>query len=165
MTYGTPWIDVTEVLLDPMVAGEVGDVYAVRRLQHVSQGGIVSALRQVFAIVASITPTGDNSLAREEAFQTQSKSIKVITGFLLRGVSGHKNGQKFQPDLVWWKGDYYLVKDVSDFSSYGGGLIEADCSSIDFEDEPPSRLRQQVGATVFNLGSFNSGLVPCCSTY
>lgn len=157
--FSTPYIDVTDVLLDPMVAGEQGDVFAVRRKQVVNNLGVASTINVVCGIVASVTPTGDNSLAREEAYQTQSKTIKVVTPFLLRGVSRTQDGTQYMPDVVWWRGDYYVVKDVNDFSAYGHGFVEADCASMDFGDLPPSRLKR-AGALVFNEPS-NSGLLTC----
>lgn len=132
-----PDIDVTEVLADTTVAGETFTV--VRRQETVSTGGLVTTQTTTFnGVVGSVTPTGENSLLREEALQTQAKTIHVVTTFLLRGESRDAAGNSFQPDLVLWKGDYYLVRLLSDFSQYGAGMVEAECSSFDYRDLAPA---------------------------
>lgn len=130
-----PWIDVTDILADPMIAGEAFQV--IRRLETVDGNGRGSTTNTTYAAFGSVTPTGDNSLVREDAFQSQAKTIKVVTNFALQGMAEDAQGNKYQPDLVLWKGDYYLVRTVNDYSSYGAGMIEAECSSIDWDDEPP----------------------------
>lgn len=132
-----PQIDLSDIVLDPFIAGEAFSV--IRRQQAVDNNGIMSTVNTAVPNVrGQVTPTGDNSLVREEAFQTQSKSISVITSYRLRGASKDENGVQWQPDLVLWKGDYYIVREIKDWSQYGAGLIEADCTSIDFVDQPPT---------------------------
>lgn len=129
-----PDIDVTDILEDPFVAGEGFWVY--RRAEDVNAHGRSEIVGAWLPAAGSVTPTGDNSLIREEAFQTQAKTIKVITTFRLRGQSRTGAGQNYQPDLVYWEGDFYLVRVLDDFSKFGAGMMEADCSSIDFNDKP-----------------------------
>jgi hypothetical protein len=131
-----PQIDVTDILADPFIAGETFTV--IRRLEVVDPYGQSQVTTQSFAAFGSITPAGDNSLVREEAFQTQAKSITVTTTFQLRGPAKDGFGNTYQPDLVAWKGDNFIVRSVSDFSQYGAGMVQADCTSIDLVDQPPS---------------------------
>lgn len=131
-----PQIDVgREVLLDPMIAGESFQV--IRRAETVSERGVSSVAEEVFdPVLGSVVPSGDNSLLREEAFQTQSQSIRVITLFRLRGASG-ENGESYQPDIVVWKGGSYLVRTVDDYSNYGAGMIVAECIATNYTAVPP----------------------------
>lgn len=133
-----PLIDVTDVLLDPEIAGETFRV--IRRQETVnSLGRSVHTLIRYWA-TGSVTPTGDNSLIREVAFQTQNKTIKVITTFELRGEGKDRAGNHYQPDIVVWNHDAFLVKTINDWSRYGAGMIEADCMSQDFADIGPGDL-------------------------
>lgn len=133
-----PILDVSEVIGDPLVAGEAFQV--IRRQASVTAGGVNQVQTITFQALGSIQPTGDNSLVREEAYQVQAKTIKVITNFLLRGVSKDASGSSFQPDLVLWNGDYYLVRSVDNWSHYGVGMVEAECASIDYRNFAPSGL-------------------------
>ncbi len=44
----------------------------------------------------------------------------------------------YQPDIVKWKGDCFLVKSVDDYTQYGAGMVIAECVSQDFDDAPPT---------------------------
>lgn len=137
-----PEIDVTEILSDPMVAGEGFSI--IRREEVVNNYGesvltpktITKDARGNF-LVGAISPTGDNSLIREDAYTTASKTIKVITVFRLRGPS-NVGSKKYQPDIVVWHGNNYEVRVVEDYSSFGAGMIAADCMSIDYIEKAPT---------------------------
>lgn len=130
-----PGLDVTDVLADPDVAGESFTV--IRRQQSIGANGReVLTATSLPNITGSIVPTPLNSLAREEAYQSQQKSIRVVTTFRLRGASKDA-GVTYQPDQVVWKGDTFVVKSLDDYSQYGAGFIVADCTSIDLVDQAP----------------------------
>lgn len=126
-----PQIDVSEVLTDPYLAAE--PYVVLRRFETVTSGGVVQIKVTRYNTHGNIQPVGQNSLMREEAFQTRTKTIKVYTNFMLRSASKAIT-QTYQPDLVLWKGDYYLVVTAEDFSQYGVGMVEAECSSVDYQD-------------------------------
>lgn len=131
-----PSIDVTDLLVDPEIAGE--PFIVVRRQMTVDNHGKTNIAFTVFPNVAgSITPTGDNSLVRAEAYETQANTIKVITPFRLRGVSKDVSGS-FLPDLVLWGGNHFEVKSLNDWNTFGAGFMEADCLSIETVDQAPS---------------------------
>src|ERR1700678_1813650 len=130
-----PSIDVTQLLSDPFIAGEAFCV--IRRPDIVGSDGVTTIGSQTFFAVGSITPTGANSMLREEAFTSATKTIRVMTTFMLRGPSKDPTMQNFQPDLVLWRGDSYIVRTLEDFSRYGAGMIIAECSSIDYVDNAP----------------------------
>ena len=155
-----PWIDVSFVTIDPSVAGE--DFIVIRRAQNVNDHGETIIRNMVFPTLGSVTPVGDNSLLREDAFQTQTKTLRVITTFRLQGQSRGLSGIQYQPDLIYWNGDYYIVRTLADYSSYGVGLVDAECTGYDYNDLPPYLLPGKMSAAVFS-SQYNSGLVPCFS--
>lgn len=129
-----PLLDVSEILLDP-------DFYSVfkviRRLEVVSSAGRAQFTPYSWQAIGNVQTVGDNSLVREEAYSMQQKTIKVYTKFRLRGVSVQINGKTWQPDLVFWRGEYFLVKTVEDFSEYGAGFVESECTSFVYVGPPP----------------------------
>lgn len=139
-----PSIDLTDVVLDPAISLEPFKV--VRRVSVTNADGRVVVTPTVLpavgqpAITGAISPVGDNSLLREEAFQTQMNAIQIITTFRLRGASKDA-GVEYQPDLVQWPantGTYYLVRVVNDWTSFGAGFVHAECIQYDWTDKPPA---------------------------
>jgi len=132
-----PEIDVTDVLGDPEIAGE--PFIVIRRKVVVGSNGrnIITGTRM--NAVGAITPTSDNALVREAAFQAQAKTMMVVTTFQIRGPSKDRTAQgvelQFMPDVIIWRGDSYEPVVVNDFSRYGGGFIQADCMSVDYVDQ------------------------------
>lgn len=133
-----PGIDVTDLLSDPDIAGETFTV--IRRAEAINSYGESVTTNTTLTASGSITPVGDNSLLREEAYQAQQKAIQVVTTFLLRGASQDPSGsgQLYQPDIVIWKGEQFLVKVVEDFSNYGAGFIRAECETQWYSDRAPT---------------------------
>ncbi len=132
-----PALDVSEVLNDPDIAGDAFTV--LRRTQTVNNYGEGGVATQTLPAFGSVQPTGDNSLVREEAYQVQANSITVYTTFPLRGPGKDAQGNSYQPDVVVWQGNHYLVKVVNDWSSFGTGFVQADCQSIDPVDLAPGQ--------------------------
>ena len=134
-------IDVTSVLFDTDIAGQQFQV--VRRQQVVNTyGETILAVASPVDVIGSITPTGGtlfaqgNSLIRTEAYTTQSKTIKVITTYRLRGP-GKDSGNLYQPDIILWNGDSYVVTTLNEYTAFGVGFVEVDCISIDYTVEVP----------------------------
>lgn len=149
-------LDVTDLLLDPDVAGETFDV--LRREQILNGFGRYElGVTVVAGVRGAVFPSGDNSLAREEAYQKQEKSLTVVTQYRLRGEAQESGGQQYQPDVVRWRGSHFLVRSVSDFSRYGAGFVEAECVSTTFVDPPPGEAPPRIGKVDFS-SSTNSGL-------
>lgn len=158
-----PEIDVTDILAGSYIAGE--PFWVLRRREVVNNFGEVTLAPSWHEASGSIMPVGNNSLLREESFQTQAKTLQVISTFRLQGEVENGQRQRHQPDLVYWGGDYFLVRMIKDWSRYGAGMIEAECSSINYTDHAPPPLDgAMAGAMVFS-NSANSGLMgvlPCC---
>lgn len=132
-----PQIDVSDVLSDPDLAGEPFRV--LRRSETVNSFGEGVLKQTVYDAIGSISPTGDQSLVREEAYSQDADTIRVITTFRLRGASKDM-GLNYQPDLVMWNDSFYIVKAANDFSRYGAGFIDAECIQIDYVGTAPSDL-------------------------
>jgi hypothetical protein len=132
-----PEIDVSDILLDPEIAGE--ELTILRRPDATGTNGVdvITETEITPKPVGSVRPTGGNSLVREDAYQQQAKSIRVITNFRLRGVA-RDGAQNYQPDIVVWGGSRFVVQTVEDYSRYGAGMIQADCMSQNFVDPPPA---------------------------
>lgn len=149
-------IDVTDVLIDSDVAGDAFTV--IRRLEVVSQYGLSSSrLKHIPGVLGSVQPTGDNSLIREDAYDAQAKTLKIITSFRLRGVSQSAGPSSYKPDRVLWNGDYYEVRVVDDWTLFGGGMVEAECVQVTYVGTPPGQLLPYVGKLDFSQIA-NSGL-------
>jgi hypothetical protein len=152
-------IDVTDVLFDPLVAGQIFSV--VRRQETVNDSGEgVQSQEVIESVVGAIFPVGENSLIREVAAQSQARTIEVVTTFRLRPASvtpavstsgppppqfpgtlpGPPAGVTWQPDLVYWNGDYFLVSTVEEYTQYGRGFIAAQCVTYDYQTAAPGSL-------------------------
>jgi len=129
-----PFLDVTEVLADPLIAAQ--KFVVVRRLQQVNQYGERTNTVQRFTAFGSVTPTGNNSLTRDAAFQVAGKTVQVVTKFKLR-MGSKDNNVVYDPDLVLWRGDYFIINSVDDYSEFGVGMIVAEGASIDYVDQAP----------------------------
>ena len=130
-----PLIDMSDVLTDPMFL----DSFTVnRRTQSVDNTGYGSTSAQAFPGVNGVVyPSEENELRRYPDLSIQSKSLTVITQLALRGES-ETAGTEFQPDIVVWNGDNFLVRKLEDYSNYAAGFILAICTSIDLVDQPPA---------------------------
>lgn len=128
-----PQLDVTDLLFDQ----DLADTFSVqRRQQAVNSWGETTTSVTVFEdLSGAVYPTGNNSLVKQAAFETQAETITVVTTFRLRGVSQDSSQQAFLPDLVLWQGNQYLVSMVNDYSQYGQGFIQAECASTNLLDQ------------------------------
>jgi hypothetical protein len=133
-----PDIDVSDLCDDGDIAGETFTV--VRRRSVMQQNGTAALVTTYFpSCRGSLTPTGDNSLVRAEAFTTQSNTMLVITTFRLRGAGKDSFGNVFEPDIVLTdEGEAFVVSSLNEWTKFGGGFVEAECTSIDFNPMAPT---------------------------
>jgi hypothetical protein len=149
----SPLLDVSFAVCSPMLA----DSFTVlRRTQTVNNFGIGSVASQTITpVYGVVAPSTENDLERFPDLEVQSKAITVITSFALRGeaevagvrynAGGYNQGGyggseaiSFQPDIVVWNNDNFLVRALEDWSQYAAGFILAICTSTDLVDQPPS---------------------------
>jgi lipopolysaccharide export LptBFGC system permease protein LptF len=118
-----------------MIAGELFQV--VRRQQFVGANGQISTQTKTYNARGSIGPAGASFLNRLADQQFQGKALSVVTVFRLRGASKESQGYSYQPDLVKWKDNFYIVQEVTDYSQYGAGMTQANCVTFDYVDFAP----------------------------
>lgn len=139
-----PELDVSLVLTSPYLV----DFFNVTRRQEIiGQNGRNSFVALPFSnITGVVTPGKNNSLRREEDQQTQGKSLVISTRFMLRGASQDNSGA-YQPDLVSWGGNSFVVNECRDNSRYGQGFIKAHCEMTDMISQPSTAGLTFPGAT------------------
>jgi hypothetical protein len=110
----------------------------MRRTQTVNDLGVASTTTVPTPSVPGVVyPSNENDLKRFPDLQIQSKAITVVCQFALRGES-EVAGTEFQPDVIVWSNDNYVVRALDDWSQYAAGFILAICTSIDLVDSPPT---------------------------
>lgn len=125
-----PFLDVTDVVLDPMLADRVT---VNRRAESISNSGRASVTPQVFSnVVGVVTMASPNDLQRLPDDQRTGRNISFITKFKLRGTA-----PGFQPDTIVWLGDEFVVKVVEPYTRFGAGFVQAIAGSMNFQDAPP----------------------------
>lgn len=80
-----------------------------------------------------IVTSRGSPLVAEPDKQYSPNTIDIATQFRLRGPGG-----EFQPDIIYWRGDYYKVTNLQDYSMFGNGFVTAAAESVDYNDAPPS---------------------------
>lgn len=128
-----PFIDVSDVLTDPEFAEPPKSLIVLRRTQTIGINGRVAVAVKNIPIDGIVTAGSGNNLQRLEDQQHMIKRITVHTMFRLRGPA-----LGFQPDIVQWHGDNFVVTEIDDHSAYGAGFISATCASTDPLDVPAS---------------------------
>ena len=145
-------LDVTEVLVDPSLA----DTFQVwRRKETVSGYGRSSTSVLVLDAVGVITAATEDDLDRADDRQTMQRSIIVVSKFPLRGPA-----PGYQPDLILWNGDYYVVEKIDPYVRFGPGFVQAQAQEFDYVGEPPLTDQQQTGEMLFYERPANSAFIP-----
>ena len=128
-----PTLDVSDAWLCPEMS-DFPSFDVIRRAETINGVGRSEVTPTLIPnLVGAIYPTGDNSLVRTEDYQLSRKTITVVTTFRLM-----ETAPGYQPDLVFWHGDSFIVRDLNDYSAWGSGFVEAECTSIDLQDLPPA---------------------------
>lgn len=122
------YLDLTDLTLDPEFSEQIT---INRRNEQVNSGGISTLATKQFTATGVVYPTGANSMVRQDAYTRGQKSIKVITKFRIQGPS-----IGYQPDVIVYRGDMFVVKTTDDFTQYGAGFIVAECVSMDLVEQP-----------------------------
>jgi hypothetical protein len=131
---GKPFLDVSEVLVDP----DFADTFDVTRSPEVvnSFGESTVPVPQVIpGKIGVVTMASPNDLDRLPEGDNSSRTISIVTKFRLQGPS-----PGFKPDVVTWRGDNYVVKLVEPYVQYGAGFIQALAGSIDTQQAAPSGM-------------------------
>ena len=139
-------LDLSSLLIDP----DLVDKFNVERRQEFvdnkGRGGILPTM--FYGIIGVVGPISPSELDRRDDYQLMRRSLEVITKFRLQG---EVNG--YQPDIIYWRGDRYLVRSVDNFPQFGAGFFRVECTSI---DKTESQLLANSPQLAFNTG-VNSG--------
>lgn len=143
-------IDLCDLISDPDIAGQTFTV--VRRQAVVDDRGEEQITTIVVPnVVGQVSPTGDNSLVRQAAFESQGETAQVITQYRLRGATREPStGLIYKPDIVLWQGNHYQVVTVNSYDQYGRGFIVAECEATDYQVAPDPVTAPQVGRADFS---------------
>lgn len=122
-------LDVSELLTDPDFADEFP---VKRRSQVTGNNGRVSIDEKDLEGVGVICAASPSDLRRLPEDQRTDRAISVVTQFRLRA-----SAPDYQPDLVGWQGDFYVVSDIQPYTHFGSGFVQAICTSMSAQDQPP----------------------------
>lgn len=124
-----PQLDVSWVVTDPMLA----DGFSItRRQETVGPDGRPSITPTSFPnLVGVVTQSEPSTLQRDDDSQQVPRAISIVTKFAARGaVVG------YQPDIVTWNGQDYLVTNCLPYNRFGAGFYEILAASENAMDVP-----------------------------
>lgn len=133
-----PFLDVSDVLLDPMFCEAL---VVTRRVQGLTNKGRVSTTPTTVnpAPYGVVLPVTESPLERGASEQHLPRRIEIHTPYRLRSASQKADGsEQYQPDLITWAGESWTVVLVDDFSRYGAGFIRAEAVATDPLDPEPT---------------------------
>ena len=116
-----PFLDVTDVLLDPDFLDTTLSV--TRNVQTVTDGGIAVDTPTTTGFFGVVTSLNGSVLQRVAEGAHIEDTITVHTPFkLIAGQAGYDS------DVVNWQGLQWTVTNVNDYSTYGRGFVAATCT-------------------------------------
>jgi hypothetical protein len=118
-----------QVVLDPLLAEKFN---IVRRAETVDAHGRTVVTPTTTANNIGVIAMNDDIENIRNAFPEMEYATRVIIVVTKKQLRAAVAG--YQPDLVVWRGDNYLVRRVSPYPQFGDGFYEAICTSIDFVD-------------------------------
>ena len=127
-------LDMSDALLDPMFL----DTFKVlRRQETIDDTGRSAVVTRTFnPVYGTVTMNSPSDLDRSSDYQIATRTLTVVLKFQLQTeVTG------FQPDIVVWRGDNYLVRHVDYYPQFGAGFYQAECTSMDKTDVNPAKVR------------------------
>lgn len=156
-----PLLDLSVCLNDPMT----GDfVTVIRRRQEVSNLGRVEVVEQIIPNVFGVVDNaGPNDLNRLDDSQAAGFVLSFVTKFQLRGPAQIPPKSQWQPDVVQYQGNAFLVVTVEPYPQFGAGFTQVILSSMGSIDLPPGYDPERVNALVFTRkeNSQYLGLILC----
>lgn len=126
---GVPF-DVSDVLLDPDWSQEFS---VSRATETVGSDGRTVSSNATFTASGVIHPATAEQLERVPEADRSSEIIAVLTPTRLTPGS-----DAYLPDVVTWKGKPYRVVNISDWSDFGAGFVEALAASVDMQGKEPT---------------------------
>lgn len=140
------------VLSSPMLLDTFN---VIRRVETEDSSGIAHLLpTATVGVYGVVKPIGDR-LDRRAEEDSDMKDLRIFTKFALRGETRDGVATNWKPDLVFWKGNNYLVIDVRDYGNYGIGFVAAECNLFEAVSMPP-----QVNSGLGNSGTLQPFVPP-----
>ncbi|HDL8134541.1 TPA: head-tail adaptor [Yersinia enterocolitica] len=125
-----PFLDVTEVLLDPDFVDTT--LVCHRQLQTVDDDGFTTNTPQDTPFSGVVTVDRPLEAKRMQAGQNINGAILIVTQFrLTQGQPG------LDADVVTYRGRKYRVTFVDPYTAYGAGFVQAHCELMDFDGGTP----------------------------
>ena len=116
-----PFLDVTEVLLDPDFLDTTLSV--TRNAQTVGNDGVAVDTPTTTGFFGVVTSLNGSVLQRVAEGEHIEDTITIHTPFkLIAGQAG------YDADVVNWQGLQWTVTNVNDYSTYGRGFVAATCT-------------------------------------
>ena len=129
-------LDVSEILNDP----DFVDTFTViRRAEGVSDKGRAILTLEGIAAVGVVTMAGPNDLRRLPEAQLQDRTLSIVSKFAFFGAS-----VGYQPDLIQWRNDLYIVSVLDLYPQFGRGFTQVIAPSIDLQDVPIPKVGERL---------------------
>ena len=140
-----PFLNVSRAIRNPMFA----DSFQVkRRKQTIGSNGRTVVSATILSKRGVVCATNPADLERLDDNQRMGRHLSIVTEFRLFGPAKDSSSQQYQPDIIVWRGDNYIVQSLEPYTSYGPGFVEAIVGSIDSIDFPAAQ-------EVLNLWAMN----------
>lgn len=128
-----PDVNVGDILRSP----HSGEMLTIQRSKESvdSKGRESATVQTLYApgvVLPKDTAIGGNEVTREIDSIYRNAALIIHTPFRLRGPA-----PGYQPDVILWQGDRYVVTLVNNYSQFGPGFIYAEAASIEPLDAPP----------------------------
>jgi hypothetical protein len=119
-----PLLDISSVLTDPLFVDRT--LICVREKQSVGEDGIAVNKPSSIPLTGIVTANSGNSLFRQPDGSHIESTITIHTRFRLEdGKTGRA------AHLIKWCGKQYTVINVTDYSTYGRGFVQATAQLIE----------------------------------
>jgi hypothetical protein len=131
-----PQIDMRLALTNPYTL-DTFDV--IRRSQDVNSdtGELLLTSKTFPGVFGVVTPDLSlEDLERMTEEQRQGKALAITTSFALQAASEDAGQQNFQPDIIVWDENNYLVAHLEDYSKYAAGFVRVIATLMDSQATP-----------------------------
>jgi hypothetical protein len=128
-----PDLDVSDILGDPDIAGELITVVRNTRATNVKGRGVDTPT--TFTTYGNVQPASGRQIQTLPEAMRQSASISVTVPVRLIGL---KAGTA--PDIITWDSNQYRVMSVQPYGNYGAGYWAAVCTMLDLVESDASVL-------------------------
>lgn len=134
-----PWLDVSDIVMDP----DLADVFnVVQRPETVDPNTGRASVTYVenYDVVGTVTMENPADLMRRDDSDSAPRLIFVASTFPFRNACT-ENGQQYKGDVITWPqpgapgSTQYTVIKVYPYSRYGAGITECVAQSMNATDE------------------------------